>query len=556
MVADRALRSPPTHGLRTTASITYTTMDLAREQTAAARAWRAIWRRLGPIAIVFAVTLGVAMLVPLGLYLIGGAEVMSQRPPTATPLDPVAPLPAASDIFFKSVQIVDVAAGAIRPPQDVLVRNGRIESIGSSIEATAGAQTIESAGRYLMPGLIDTHVHVTGDDQLFLFVAAGVTTVQGLGGPLQRNLDARERAMRGEITSPDYISCDYVVYGGKVGSTAAAIVDAAAASGAECIKIYSPPDWTTEEYAAVIREATTRKLRIGGHLPRNLPIEDGLGHGQQFVAHAEEFLYAYFNKLPRSRDPSHIPHAVDLTKRSGAAITPTLIAYGTIVRQVGPGIAALLKRPELRYIPPAVRETWLPENNRYRRRFTSEDGVRLGEAYEYQKLLVAAWNAAGVPIVLGTDASPQMPFVVPGFSALDELGELRAAGLTNAAVLRAATITGARLLGREREIGQVAPGLRADLISARRESARRRRTRAAASGRGTARALAVREVAAAAVALTKVALRRPPYAVRALRCSRRLFAIVRLRSVRGLRSAVRDRICSQTLTTLVAPGPF
>jgi imidazolonepropionase-like amidohydrolase len=111
-----------------------------------------------------------------------------------------------------------------------------------------------------------------------------------------------------------------------------------------------------------------------------------------------------------------------------------------------------------------VREAWLPENNRYRRRFTSTDGVGLGQAYEYQKLLVAAWSAAGVPIVLGTDASPQMPFVVPGFSALDELGELRAAGLSNADVLRAATANGARLLGREREIGQVAPGFRADLI--------------------------------------------------------------------------------------------
>jgi hypothetical protein len=289
-------------------------MDIAREQSAGARAWRVIWRRLGPLAIVFVVTLGVAMLVPLGLYVMGGAEIMGERATIATPVQTLAPLPAASDILFKSVQIVDVAAGAIRSPQDVLVRNGRIESIGSSIES-AGAQTIQAAGRYLMPGLIDTHVHVTADDQLLLFVAAGVTTVQGLGGPLRRNLEARERATRGEFASPDYVSCDYVAYGGKVGSDAAAVVEAAVESGAECIKIYSPPDWTTEEHAAVIREAIKRKLRIGGHLPRNLPLEDGLGHGQQFVAHAEEFLYAYFTSYaavvtPRTfRTPSNSPSA-------------------------------------------------------------------------------------------------------------------------------------------------------------------------------------------------------------------------------------------------------
>lgn len=449
--------------------------DFPRLLTPGARLRRAAWRALSLPLLVIAITFSVAALVPLGMLILqaldDGELTRAVTPRSAADASlggraarrPVAPS-HSSTVLFRGVHVVDVMAGALRRSQDVLVQNGRIAAIRSGVDVPRDALVLEGAGRYLMPGLVDTHVHVTADDQLLLFVVSGVTTVQGLGGPLQRNLAARERALRDEIVSPEYVSCDYVVRGGSAAASAAAVVDDAVASGVECIKIYSPPDWTEDEHTALVREATRRGLRIGGHLPRNLPLEAGLGHGQQFVAHAEEFLYAYFNKLPDSRSPRHIPHAVDLSKRSGTAISPTLVAYGSIVRQVGPGIARLLERPELRYVPPHVREQWMPENNRYRRRFTPEDGVGLGRAYEYQKQLVKSWNAAGVPLTVGTDASPQMPFVVPGFSALDELTELRDAGLSPAEVLRAATAAGARMLNRSFEIGQVAVGFRADLI--------------------------------------------------------------------------------------------
>jgi amidohydrolase family protein len=68
-----------------------------------------------------------------------------------------------------------------------------------------------------------------------------------------------------------------------------------------------------------------------------------------------------------------------------------------------------------------------------------------------------------VPLAVGTDASPRMPFVVPGFSALDELDELRQAGLSAAQVLRAATVDGARLIERS-DRGVIAPGTRADVL--------------------------------------------------------------------------------------------
>jgi hypothetical protein len=412
-------------------------------------------------------TLAVCGLVLVGLYVLRermNAESVQAVPPRVAPTLWQAPAaPSIRTTLFQQVHVVDVLTGALVRDQDVLVSDGRISTISDHVEPPAGALVIPSTGKYLMPGIIDTHVHVTADDQLFLFLAAGVTTVQGLGGPRVRNLEAEVRRTRGEIASPHYISCDTVIPGGAAAS-AAETVKSATQQGAECLKIYSPPDWTREEHAALMREALAANLRIGGHLPRNLPLEQGLGHGQQFVAHAEEFLYAHFNKMRPPRDPALIPAAVELARNGGVVVVPTLVAYNAIVEQVGPGITQLLARPELRHVALAVREQWQPANNRYRQRFTEADAVGLSGSFAYQQAFVRALDAAGVPLSVGTDASPQMPFVIPGFSAVEELRQLRRAGLPAAAVLRAATHGGAVLMRRTTEFGRVAAGLRADLI--------------------------------------------------------------------------------------------
>ena len=371
--------------------------------------------------------------------------------------------PAIRTTLFRQVHIVDVLKGELRRDQDVLVRDGRIAAIAGRVEPPPDALVVPASGKYLMPGIVDTHVHVTSDDQLFLFLAAGVTTVQGLGGPRARNLEAAARQASGQAAGPHYISCDTVIPGGT-SESAAATVTTAKQRGADCLKIYSPPDWSRDEHATLMREAQAAGLRIGGHLPRNLPLAQALGHGQQFVAHAEEFLYAHFNKMSQRRAPALIPEAVHLTKGSGAVVIPTLVAYHAIVEQVGPGISRLLESPRLMHVPPAIREQWLPANNRYRQRFSEADAVSLAESFAYQQLFVRALDAAGVPLAVGTDASPQMPFVIPGFSALDELRHLRLAGLSPAAVLRAATHGGATLLRRTRELGRIETGLRADLL--------------------------------------------------------------------------------------------
>jgi imidazolonepropionase-like amidohydrolase len=81
---------------------------------------------------------------------------------------------------------------------------------------------------------------------------------------------------------------------------------------------------------------------------------------------------------------------------------------------------------------------------------------------EFNRKLIVAFAAAGIPIVAGTDA--QVPGVVPGFSLQDELQSLAQAGLSNEQVLESATRLPAQWLGTLEDRGTVATGKRADLL--------------------------------------------------------------------------------------------
>jgi imidazolonepropionase-like amidohydrolase len=423
------------------------------------------WRKYRGVAIqaatVLGVVFGVASIVPLGMFLFA-PQVRVANPDTDRPLSLTpAPPETAATVVFDDVNVVDVVAGEIREHLTLVIRNGTIESVGGERQRPARALVVDGRGRYLMPGLIDTHVHLTTNEQLLLYAARGVTTVQSLGDRVKDNQARAAAVEAGALAGPGVVSCDYVAAG--VSIDAATTVADAVSGGSDCIKIYSPPDWTQEEYHRLIQAARARGLRIGGHLPRNLPLDEALVNGQQFVAHAEEFLYAHFFKFSDRFNEARLPDHARAVRESGLIVIPTLVAYHAIVEQVGPGIDRLLARPEVQYVPRDVLETWKPPKNRYRQRFNAVDGERLGAAFAFQQKLVRAWADAGVPLAVGTDASPRMPFVVPGFSALDELDELRQAGLSAAQVLRAATVDGARLIERS-DRGVIAPGTRADVL--------------------------------------------------------------------------------------------
>ena len=83
---------------------------------------------------------------------------------------------------FVGARVIDGTGKPALEKATILVRNGRIEAVGASVNIPAGSQRIDLAGKTVIPGLISAHSHVNRAEQLGMFARDGITTVQSLGG--------------------------------------------------------------------------------------------------------------------------------------------------------------------------------------------------------------------------------------------------------------------------------------------------------------------------------------------------------------------------------------
>jgi hypothetical protein len=174
---------------------------------------------------------------------------------------------------FVDVNVVPMDEERVLPSQTVVVRDGRIAQIGpaSSTAVPEGALSIDGRGKYLMPGLVDMHIHVLEanvQEELFLYLANGVTTVRHLRGRPEF-LKLRQQIASGQMLGPTLYTCGPIVFGDKKPDAARRIVDEQAKAGYDCIKIYD--DWSKDGYEALIAAANAARVAAVGHLARNLP---------------------------------------------------------------------------------------------------------------------------------------------------------------------------------------------------------------------------------------------------------------------------------------------
>lgn len=353
-------------------------------------------------------------------------------------------------IALTNVNVVPMTSDAVLTKQVVVIDGGRIVAVGKEGDVTIPerAQRIDGEGGYLVPGLIDLHVHVSQPDDFSLYVANGVTSVLNLSG------DTDTLAWRTSTRlMPRLFTSGEPLIGVKDVARARTIVDEEAAAGYDGIKIYD--DISLEALQALTGEARAKGLLSVGHIPRNLRWQDMLAAKPDAIAHAEEFLYSPV----LDGDDDKIVAGM---KEGGISLITTLTTYDHIGRQVA-DLDTQLARGETRYVNPAIRRMWARGHNRYARDFSPKRVPNLRRLLVFQKQLVKRLDDAGVRILLGTDAGG-VPFVIPGFSAIDELRELVSAGLSPYQAMRAATVDAAEFLRHDADFGTIEAGKSADLL--------------------------------------------------------------------------------------------
>ena len=369
----------------------------------------------------------------------------------------------------------------------VLIANGRIVAVGSTrdVAVPRGTKHIDGTGKWLLPGFADMHTHIQNDrllrlwtgnkalpdgtvdleDALLPYLANGVTQVFNLTA-MSEAIGQRVEIESGRVLGP-HIANAAMIDGdppswpiGMLRSAATPeagrqTVRVAFADGYEFIKVYGKLDLQT--FSAIVDEARKLQMRVIGHIPqreKNLT-EKFFQPGFDLVAHAEE--YAQQTSPPAT---DAIPRYVEMAKSNGTWLVATLSLDERIVETMrDPGLLA--QRPELRYLPPREFHDVMHDNP-YAKRANEGSIKYVQDVVDFNRRLVSAFAAAGVPVLSGTDAP--VPGLVPGFSLHDELEALARAGLGNRQVLESTTRLPAEWLGTIGDRGTVEAGKRADLV--------------------------------------------------------------------------------------------
>ena len=400
--------------------------------------------------------------------------------------------PSAGRILaIVGVSVIPMDSERLLHAQTVLVRGDAIAAMGpaSSVDVPAGAERIDGTGRYLMPGLIDAHVHLRDPGELLSYLAHGVTTVVHLSGPSGNVPDVlrlRQQVARGDTSGPTIYASGRVLDGDppvfpgtstvvRTPGDAKRAVEARRAEGVDLVKVYN--NLRTSELQAVTRAAHEHGLSVWGHVPRidgrATALQQALSAGLDVIAHGEEvFFTILYRDVEAHLDGSRVPtvdedlmrEAVRLIHEHDVAVIPNL-SFVAMTRWQLDGLSRLWAEPEIRFLHPRTLDMWRQQNPTSRPDLARFDRRERGKQ-AVVRLLTRALNDARVPLLLGSDASG--PGMFPGKSAHLELSELVSAGLTPYQALEAGTNSAGRLLHRylrgSPAFGTVTAGSRADLL--------------------------------------------------------------------------------------------
>jgi imidazolonepropionase-like amidohydrolase len=355
---------------------------------------------------------------------------------------------------------------SIRDGVDVLVEGASIVAVGPAIPLPEGVVRIDGAGRTLLPGLIDGHIHVRPPGLAEVAITFGVTTVLDMGSEAALMLPYREQAeRRNDIADIRSSSAAATPTGGHpaalVGllfekplptldraADADAFVDARLADGADYIKLVIEdgamfgrrlPTLTQEMSDAVVRAAHDRGKLAVAHVHT-------LAAARQAVRSGVDGLVHLFLDAPADDE------LIEALVSQDVFVTPTLTLLQAMV-----GIRTGQRLAEDSRVLPFLPAGWAKNLGRAYRFDTAA-------RYEHAVTTVSSLREAGVALLAGTDAACLgVVGTAPGVSVHRELELFVEAGLTPLEALAAATAVPAERFGLG-DRGRIAPGAQADLL--------------------------------------------------------------------------------------------
>lgn len=404
-----------------------------------------------------------------------------------------APAAAAQSLVIRNTTVIDGTGSPPKTGVHILLADEKILAIGRDIAFPADAVVMDGTGKYVIPGLIDTHTHfhfpivfqLTPEEREIVidhtpkaFLYNGVTTVLNVSSPLDWILEQRKAQREGRLIAPR-------IY----------------ALGAS----FTPEDGWNSRHGGALKDAAEARARAQEYVAAGvdgfkLIIEDGLGSQGTHVEMPDEMLQAIV-QVARENGVTLYSHAINLHEFHRAADIPSRAIMHGLEDPIpaGDDLIAKLLAQDIIVVPTAslfesflrpdpragydLRDpvlegslpTFLLENMR-RTEFMDEEKRLFSaashmDAYAWARKHIPIFrenvtrmHKAGVKIAVGTDAGGTVGYNFQGYNTPWEVKILVESGLTPMEALVAATRNGAEVIGVNDRLGTVEPGKLADLL--------------------------------------------------------------------------------------------
>jgi imidazolonepropionase-like amidohydrolase len=388
-------------------------------------------------------------------------------------------------LVLRGGAVFDPIAGSLQPDRTIVIDGAHIRSVcGVNADLPRGARVVDCRGKYVIPGLIDAHVHlvhlanlthVTGDQFLPMFLACGVTSVRDAGDAIvAQSVIARSAELRPELCPRVFMTSPLVDtdpplhrdigYALTDPAKVKPFVDDMVKWNVTSLKIYVGTRRPVGR--ELIKEGHRAGLKVLAHLGA-YSAQDAVHDGVDSLEH----IWSVFNyvipaeaaKQPdhRANLDLHNPKAQNLIAalaKHQVNVDPTLVVFRNMIYLND--LEEIHNHPDLDRVPRRMLDYW--HSYRHSRNLPlATREARKKEIRKYQEL-TGLLHRAGVPLLAGTD-TPE-PFVPPGYSLHQELELLVESGLSPAAALAAATINNAKALNQQDRLGTISPGKLADLV--------------------------------------------------------------------------------------------
>ena len=386
-------------------------------------------------------------------------------------------------IVIHNVTVIPMPKHTTLPHRTVIIEGDRIVRIFSASQfrknAYRAAKVIDGKGRFLIPGLFDMHVHLQSQSFFPLFLSHGVTAIREVGSAKKDIFAIRDRLNEGKLIGPRMFACGPILEGNPPLWKGFKVIESEREAReyvlllkkrrSDFVKVYHTLE--PHVYYKILKTAHRLGLKVTGHIPRALSVFDAITAGQDGIEHLDsldnevmELTFLAHRVIRVEKNEEALTRLLHGLQKADTAVCPTLVQTKKIV-ELG-NYQKLAKNEEALYLPRYYREKeWNPNHPKCApniRHLNLRYLPNMEFIFEKTKMLVGIFQEKGILLLAGSD-TPN-PFVIPGFSLLQELELLVGAGLKPYQALETATYNAAKFLTALSDFGTIEEGKIANMV--------------------------------------------------------------------------------------------